>query len=356
VTPIGANRFVKIPYEEKEEMSARAIRFTRCMLACVCLVSAAWADGFVFDPLPGTGSFQLVPNGSFENGLNGWSAIGAGGSFSASTQSAFLGSASARGQPTSDFFGAGFGIISDPIAVDAGKEYVLSGYFDTTFMSKGALYLDIAGDPDHTWSKPTGNFVPFVIGSALYHHEWVFCSYGLTVPSDVHQLQVRLVYDGGQMLDAMGHVVPGQVDDADFGFIDGVAVTRLGDFHQPSGWVDLGHSLAGTHGFPMLDGAGDRVANSSTTLSLSNALENTTASLVIGLSEANVPFKGGVLVPAPALIVSGLPTSSSGTLVLSAPWPPGIPSSTTIDFQFWMPDPAGPQGFAASNAVSATTP
>ena len=37
-------------------------------------------------------------------------------------------------------------------------------------------------------------------------------------------------------------------------------------------------------------------------------------------------------------------------------WPAGLTSGATIHFQYWVQDPGGPQGFAASNAVVITVP
>jgi hypothetical protein len=36
--------------------------------------------------------------------------------------------------------------------------------------------------------------------------------------------------------------------------------------------------------------------------------------------------------------------------------PPGVPSGFTTYFQWWIQDPAGPQGYAPSNAVAGTAP
>ena len=80
--------------------------------------------------------------------------------------------------------------------------------------------------------------------------------------------------------------------------------------------------------------------------------------LVIGLTRQDLPFRGGLLVP--SLDLPGfpmvLPTGPTGTLPISTLWPPSIPSALTAYMQYWVADPAGPFGFAASNALSATTP
>jgi hypothetical protein len=62
------------------------------------------------------------------------------------------------------------------------------------------------------------------------------------------------------------------------------------------------------------------------------------------------------MVPTPSLILSGLTTSGAGALALSATWPAGIPPGFGAVFQYWIHDPAGPAGFAASNGLEAVVP
>ena len=121
-------------------------------------------------------------------------------------------------------------------------------------------------------------------------------------------------------------------------------------------WSDLRDALAGTNGIPLLDGSGSLAAETEVTLSLVNALEDSTAFLVAGATDISASFKGGVLVPAPDIVLAGLPTGPAGTLALASTWPAGVPSGTAIAFQHWVLDGAGPKGFAASNAVEGTTP
>jgi hypothetical protein len=122
----------------------------------------------------------------------------------------------------------------------------------------------------------------------------------------------------------------------------------------PTPWEDLGQGLAGTNGVPVLGGSGSLQAGAPLTLALTSALENSTTALVIGLVQIDVPFKGGVMVPRPDLILFGLSTSASGSHELPALWPAGTPSGFTVFFQHWVTDPVGPAGFAASNALEAT--
>lgn len=122
----------------------------------------------------------------------------------------------------------------------------------------------------------------------------------------------------------------------------------------PSPWSDLGGALAGTYGPPVLTGSGTMVPGQNVTLSLSNALENTTAVFVVGVVRIDQPLKGGLLIPSLDVVVFGLPTSGTGTLVLSNPLPASLAPGLDLFIQEWIADAAGPFGFAASNALCAT--
>ncbi len=122
-----------------------------------------------------------------------------------------------------------------------------------------------------------------------------------------------------------------------------------------SPWENLGQELAGTNGLPGLVGSGPLAADTQVSLGLFNALGGSLASLVVGASGLDAAFKGGVMVPNPDVIVPQL-TSAMGTVEISATWPAGIPVGTAAYFQWWVSDPGGPAGFAASNGLRATTP
>jgi hypothetical protein len=135
----------------------------------------------------------------------------------------------------------------------------------------------------------------------------------------------------------------------------------LGDLDpttQVGTWTDLGQALAGTGGPPVLTGTGDLLPGTPVTLTLSNMLANSTVYLVISPATLNAPFKGGVLVPNPSppgfFVI--LPTGPTGTVPLNSTWPSGLPPAFSLYFQGWVLDGGGPVGFAASNALQATTP
>jgi len=134
----------------------------------------------------------------------------------------------------------------------------------------------------------------------------------------------------------------------------GPAIVRVHDVFDS--WVDLGQGLAGTHGVPALSGTGSLVGGSVANVDLVGARENAAVFLLIGLKQANAPFKGGVLVPLLAFPPVMLATDAAGEMHLQTHVPPLVPPCTTIVMQDWIVDPAGPHGAAASNGLEAETP
>jgi hypothetical protein len=124
----------------------------------------------------------------------------------------------------------------------------------------------------------------------------------------------------------------------------------------PGPWVDLGLGLAGANGVPSLQGCGPLLPGTHASLSLTDGAPGTSTTVVIGLSDLSAPFKGGVLVPNPDVLLAGLVTDGDGSWVMEDTWPQGIPSGLASWWQVWMPDAAGPAGFSASNALTVVTP
>jgi hypothetical protein len=121
-------------------------------------------------------------------------------------------------------------------------------------------------------------------------------------------------------------------------------------------FTDLGNGLAGTNGLPVLAGSGTLAPLTPIGLLLTNALPSSSSTLIVGLSALNAPFKGGVLVPNPDVMLFALPVGPSGALALNGTWPNGIPANFSFYFQHWIVDAGGPAGLAASHGVKGTTP
>ena len=56
------------------------------------------------------------------------------------------------------------------------------------------------------------------------------------------------------------------------------------------------------------------------------------------------------------MLISGIPVSGAGTLMLAGNWPAGLPSGFSFWTQVWFPDAGAPLGFAGSNGVRGTAP
>ncbi len=131
----------------------------------------------------------------------------------------------------------------------------------------------------------------------------------------------------------------------------GVIEVELG-----AAWTILGESVPGTRGPLSLVGVGTLQPGTFVTSILSNALENSVATLVLGFDEINAPFKGGIWVPAFDIILPGISTGPDGVINLPSTWPTGVPPGFSFYEQYWMKDPAAIKGFASSNAIRGTTP
>jgi hypothetical protein len=124
-------------------------------------------------------------------------------------------------------------------------------------------------------------------------------------------------------------------------------------------WADLGQALAGTHGDPLIVGAGPLEPGTTFTVTASNVLAQTSAFVMVGATAINAPFLGGTFVPNPAVVLPALTVGVAGspsTFTLGPiTVPAGTPAGGNIYFQTWIVDPVAPYGVAASNAIVGTT-
>ena len=116
-------------------------------------------------------------------------------------------------------------------------------------------------------------------------------------------------------------------------------------------WTVLEGALPGTAGTPSLEGHGLLKADGPFSMKLSGAMPSASVALVVGFGQVNLPFKGGVLVPSVDALITGLVSDVNGQFDLASIWPAGVPAGSQFFVQSWIADPAGPSGFAASNAV-----
>jgi predicted outer membrane repeat protein len=175
------------------------------------------------------------------------------------------------------------------------------------------------------------------------------------LPADVEDLDCD--GDVGEAL-ALDVARVARVDDDPFTADTGVGpapVPDMGAF-EASAWTHAGHALAGAGGEPCLVGQGTLLGGTPMGLALHNAAPGAPATLAVGLSTLLAPFKGGVFVPHPDVLLTGFLVSGAGDIALAAPWPVGLAPGVSVWMQWWIVDAGGPVGFAASNGLRATTP
>ncbi|HZL98888.1 MAG TPA: VCBS repeat-containing protein, partial [Planctomycetota bacterium] len=120
------------------------------------------------------------------------------------------------------------------------------------------------------------------------------------------------------------------------------------------GFIDLGFAKPGTGGLsPELRGYGDLSAGGLVTIKLRHAKPSTTGAWFIGMTEGNLPFKQGVLVPSPLgfFLTVPLGTNGAGEVSITAPNPNSVFLGLSLYQQFWFVDPAATAGLSASNGM-----
>ncbi|MBM3978379.1 MAG: hypothetical protein FJ299_15500 [Planctomycetes bacterium] len=122
-----------------------------------------------------------------------------------------------------------------------------------------------------------------------------------------------------------------------------------------SSWSDLGFAKAGVAGLPSLVGSGPLTVGQLNQLVLTQAAPASPAWIVASATALHAPLFGGVLVPAPDIVLYR-PTNAFGSAVTSFALSPGVPAGASLYFQHWILDPAATDSLAASNAVRGTTP
>jgi hypothetical protein len=113
--------------------------------------------------------------------------------------------------------------------------------------------------------------------------------------------------------------------------------------------------LAGPFGAPCLVAFGAPETAAPAQLTLVHGASSAPVALVLGGAVLGVPFKGGVLVPEPHLVV-WLQTNADGGLSVSGHWPAPLPALASVHAQAWFPPDSLSPAFAASNSLSVELP
>jgi hypothetical protein len=136
----------------------------------------------------------------------------------------------------------------------------------------------------------------------------------------------------------------------------GTAVFLNRTYGPGSPFLDLGHALPGTHGYPVQIASGTLMGGAPYAFRLQNGLPNSPATIVLGFSQLDLPHKGGVMVPSPDLLFFGNVTSGEGAFTIAGNWPAGLPSGVSLYLQWWMADPGGVVNRNATSGLRFTTP
>lgn len=269
-----------------------------------------------------------------------------------------------EGSPDNGSFGTVLSLDGDDLMVgaplDEGVGSVWTFSWSGTTWEAGPRLLDAGGEAgDHFGDALDRDGDLLVVGASHANGQ----------RGRVHQFR-RI---GGAWLQTTSITAPGVALDVGDHFGEAVAVSGesllIGvpddDSPTPGGqawlisadaaWLDLGGALAGTYGEPGFQAFGTLQGGCPVGFHLSGARESSTAALVYGLTELSAPFKGGLMVPMPTWLLP-LVTDSAGLVDLQATWPAGIVAGVPVFLQWWVGDPEGPVGFAASNALTVTTP
>ena len=124
---------------------------------------------------------------------------------------------------------------------------------------------------------------------------------------------------------------------------------------NPIAWTDQGSALAGVSGDPLLEASGGLVPTTRQFLTLSNAAPSALSSILASGSSSPTPYKGGTLLPGPAIVSVLMNTSPAGGWQLNFR-APSAASGTEFWIQVGIQDAAAVQGVSLSNAVKGTTP
>lgn len=138
---------------------------------------------------------------------------------------------------------------------------------------------------------------------------------------------------------------------------DGIALNvHLGTGGAADPWISVGGGVDGDAGQPRLRGTGDPVAGQLVHCDVDFAPPLAPAALVVGLELQGLPFKGGLVVPAPELILFVGVTSAAGELALADDWPSGVPGGVEIWLQAWFVDTTAPHGLSATGGLRLLVP
>ena len=173
--------------------------------------------------------------------------------------------------------------------------------------------------------------------------------------------ELKLIHAKGSDAEGFGQSVAVRHDTVVVGIwgdttVDGDAAGSADVFRLLGDWTNLGFGLPGLNGVPMLVGTGVLIAGTPGKLTLSGANDLVVCMLFVSLASTPTPFKGGTLAALPPALTLPLLVPSGGTLPLSFTWPSGLPSGTSLYFQYAISDLSAVGGVSISNLLRGKTP
>jgi len=249
---------------------------------------------------------------------------------------------------------------TDLVSQDGDTLVYVTGGGDGTFSALGFVdvpwhYPVVRAAGDLVGDGAAECLVQTAAGAVIYQHD------GATLKAVGMSL---IAGNTSTAMEADSAMVLADVDqDADLDIVTGSDVTPYGitDDHSLAifphlgPWLEMGMGLAGAAGTPPLLGAGLPGPGGQVTFHVCKLTARAPAILVAGSTSIVMPFKGGVLVPAPDVIVGPFVATAAGTLNVSSPWPAGVPAGLSLYLQAWIADFSGPAGWVASEALVTTT-
>ena len=206
------------------------------------------------------------------------------------------------------------------------------------FTTGYGTYDSFGGDPNQSYASGfsgTSSAAALVAGACAVLQERALPAFGR--PLEPLEMRALLIDTGYPQVGLGGPIGPA---------VNGLAaMLAIQDV-----WFDLGSALPGASGAPKLVGLGTLGPDSSNELRTSDVAPSTTGLLVAAFRTVNSPFLGGILVPAPALLVP-YSSDAAGEATWAFVWPAGMPPGLDLYAQAWFLDVTGPQGATASNAL-----
>lgn len=182
----------------------------------------------------------------------------------------------------------------------------------------------------------------------------------LAVAAPGHELVLNAFDDNGLVwiIDALDGTVRIEIEGPPGGGSLGSGVGVLGGAARPTLLVGVPDHPEGArvqavadlqhvHGAPGLSVFGALISDSPWAVRVTKGAPALPVAFALGLSQLDAPLFGGTLVPEPTWVFFSQ-LDLLGRLTFQGTWPTGVEALPPLFLQAWIPDPAGPQGWSAT--------